>query len=495
MGKKNSKPKSGAGVYCRVPKMQHDLECENVCIVCGQRLSLNTITVKLYNKLNKHVCDEKITLPYCQSCKIGYANSRAINEMRNKYKQLHVETFSISRRDAETETIERLHTAIYSNPLRKHDQAIFDEKNVSRESKDTANLDLLPIDQIIYVTKNYMHVCDEHGVGAILEYDCKMVSPGRRYVPVKLYVCPKCKKLLIKESEFYMFRSRFPQYRYVHEDPNVLDSIPKLPFDTTIYVGSAENHDCIGERGEIQPYRYQLAGDNGLAINASLRYCPKCSKVYISESKYSKIKDNVNRYKFVDETEKIHEIGPKDFVTRVNVFHCTNKEHDIRDIQCLVKVVDSKGHLTEATIPAAYCAQCKKYFILEPDYQKLKDQGIIVCKIVENHYWEEEEFTDINLCHESLLHIMGYNVNSVQDISQAQRWKILEIAVDEHILSRTEICSHIDFLINRSRHLESFKFARKKWEADRIHIAEYASSSCDKIEAGTITEGTRVRHV
>ena len=88
---------------------------------------------------------------------------------------------------------------------------------------------------------------------------------------------------------------------------------------------------------------------------------------------------------------------------------------------------------------------------------------------------------------ESVLHMLGYNVNAQENISQAQRWRILEIAVDENILTRVEICSHLDYLINRSKGRKNFENACSKWRADRNHIIKYNTGDIHMVEAKTVT--------
>lgn len=82
--------------------------------------------------------------------------------------------------------------------------------------------------------------------------------------------------------------------------------------------------------------------------------------------------------------------------------------------------------------------------------------------------------------------MLGYNVNQQANLSQVQRWGILEIAVDEKIMTRMEICSHIDYLIKRSKNKKNFDLAISKWKADRNHISNCVMGS-RKVEVGKLT--------
>lgn len=181
------------------------------------------------------------------------------------------------------------------------------------------------------------------------------------------------------------------------------------------------------------------------------------------------------------EAAKIKDISPKSFITRVNVYRCVNEKHTLADIQCRIKVMTRTGKVEEHIVPGAYCETCDKYFLLENEFQKLRQKGILVCKVVEKDYWLSSEnqngYKGFNK--ESLLHILGYNVNAQVDLSKMQRWGLLEVIVDEKIMTVTEIQSHLQWLIKRSSNNRNFEDARFKWEMDYEHISNYKSS--DKV--------------
>lgn len=186
---------------------------------------------------------------------------------------------------------------------------------------------------------------------------------------------------------------------------------------------------------------------------------------------------------------EVKDILPKDFVTRVNVFKCTADNHRLIDINCRIKVLSQKGKIESYTVPGAYCKTCNRYFMLEMDYKRLKAKGILVCKVVEKDYWmgQGKQDNDFNLNQESLLHIMGYNVSAQADLSNEQRWTLLELFVDEGILTVAEIRSHLNWLIRRNINNRNFDDARIKWEIDSNHLMNYASKSQPAVEVGSIT--------
>lgn len=185
-----------------------------------------------------------------------------------------------------------------------------------------------------------------------------------------------------------------------------------------------------------------------------------------------------NILKSETEMAEIRDISPKSFITRVTVYSCVNEKHKLIDIRCRVKVLKRNGKVEEQIVPSAYCETCDKYFMLENEFQRLRLKGILVCKVVEKDYWlsSSNQQGYMNLNKESLLHILGYNVNAQADLSKLQRWRLLEVIVDEGIMTVSEIQSHLQWLIKRSANNRNFEDARFKWEMDYNHISNYNSS-------------------
>ena len=81
---------------------------------------------------------------------------------------------------------------------------------------------------------------------------------------------------------------------------------------------------------------------------------------------------------------------------------------------------------------------------------------------------------------------MGYNVNSKIALSQNQRWGILELLVDEHIMTVTEIRSHLQWLIRRTTNNRNFDDARQKWQNDIDHMSDYLSDNGTVVDVKSI---------
>ena len=198
----------------------------------------------------------------------------------------------------------------------------------------------------------------------------------------------------------------------------------------------------------------------------------------------------------IEPVNKVVSISPYDFIVRVNTNRCTSSGHRLKDIKCSVPLGLFSGGVRRVEVPAAYCYVCDKYYILDEDYKMLKKKGVVLCHIDEKEELVKDygyDDCDFELNKESLLHKIGYNVSATDNLLCSKRWYILESAVDFEILTREEICSHLDYLIHRSKGRLHYEDAISKWECDRTHIANYRSNELETIKAESISTKSRIR--
>lgn len=185
---------------------------------------------------------------------------------------------------------------------------------------------------------------------------------------------------------------------------------------------------------------------------------------------------------------ELREISHTQIITRVNVFKCTNAKHKVIDVRCRIDVMNHNGDVYSCTVSGGYCKECDRYFILEEDYRKLKEKGILLCKVVEQDFWvkQDKQMDYTTLKPESVLNMMGYNVNILDNLTQQQRHNILKLVVDEGILSVAEIRSHLQWLIKGRSGTQRFANACLKWEADSEFIKQYGIEKMAIIDVDTI---------
>ena len=176
------------------------------------------------------------------------------------------------------------------------------------------------------------------------------------------------------------------------------------------------------------------------------------------------------------EIRKQKRVNAHDFIIRRSVLSCMYKYHSIINVDAVITVVDQNRDFAELTVPAGYCQQCQKFFILESDYSQIALRGEPLCTVLDekrylDNYANESYFSEISAWPEkSILGKCGYSVSKTTGLSTLERRKILANVIDREILSKIEIRSHLKKLI--SLH-ERHPIAVDKWESDEDFVAAY----------------------
>ena len=255
---------------------------------------------------------------------------------------------------------------------------------------------------------------------------------------------------------------------------------PFLKEKSKVYVLAKNSKQCpfCDKKIELaETYTMMVTNLNGLTFNRTL-LCPKCRKTFI---KYGWLKINKKQapnynYEQVNTEKEVIQEESADFLVRVSSIKCRTNGHKIKNVKATVNV-SINGVITEKSISGYYCENCKKYYILESDYQKLRSKGIILCKIVEQKLINRQSSYGYLLNSESILHSYGYNVNAQENLSSSERRTILKFILNNHILSKSDIKSHLDYLIKRSNNNTKLQDAIYKWQSDRLFIDDYNVSS------------------
>ena len=164
-----------------------------------------------------------------------------------------------------------------------------------------------------------------------------------------------------------------------------------------------------------------------------------------------------------------------DLLVKTNNFKCINNHH-IDQIKANVEIMDYDGNIVTKSFSAGYCKECNHFFVLEKDFDRLKRYGVLLCHVVtEKIYRGISIFKTSNLNAESVLHQVGYNVNSTENLSTEQRHEILRRVIDFNLYSISGLCSFLDYLIDKNLKVTTrdMSSAISKWQADRDYIANY----------------------
>lgn len=175
-------------------------------------------------------------------------------------------------------------------------------------------------------------------------------------------------------------------------------------------------------------------------------------------------------------------IGVRDFVVRRTTFKCLHENHRLQNIDAKINLINEKGQIQHETVSAGYCPNCNIFFIMESTYQKLKVKGTPICRTSDERAYLSgaTSETGMRLAQESILMQYGYNVSQTEDLSALRRKKILALLVDNHILTRSDVISYLDFFISQRKHQSRFEKAIEKWEDDREFIENYNTGNYAK---------------
>lgn len=183
-------------------------------------------------------------------------------------------------------------------------------------------------------------------------------------------------------------------------------------------------------------------------------------------------------------------ISFKNFVIRRSVFKCKNAGHRLQNITGIVKIMNRKGEIEDAYIPAGYCPNCDRYFIMEITYQALKSKGVILCRVSDEKTYLNSSgdyyFDSSSMAQKSILKQCGYSVAENSYLTSDGRKKLLCMIIDNGILRSSEVISYLDWFIRMRDGQYNLRNAIEKWQSDLNFIREKYSNSWDQYRVSGI---------
>jgi hypothetical protein len=147
----------------------------------------------------------------------------------------------------------------------------------------------------------------------------------------------------------------------------------------------------------------------------------------------------------------------------------------MQDIVGIVEVMDKSGKTKEYLIPMYYCANCRRFYILEETAKQYRKKGILLCRIISANTYKKNEPHFKELRDESILKQYGYSVSQEDSLSEEQRQRVLVKLIDKKIVTKTEVLSYLDFFCRLRGDVKSD--AVYCWKKDRNVISEYNTNT------------------
>lgn len=125
---------------------------------------------------------------------------------------------------------------------------------------------------------------------------------------------------------------------------------------------------------------------------------------------------------------------------------------------------------------AYWCPKCRKYYMTEGTFLRLKRQGYICCKVVEEKDLGTKKVGEGvygKLASESILHMYGYTVNQQDDLTERERQTIISFVIENRIQSAQEIAHLLEWLISQREGNSRMAVAVSRWKADLSFVRHY----------------------
>ncbi len=158
--------------------------------------------------------------------------------------------------------------------------------------------------------------------------------------------------------------------------------------------------------------------------------------------------------------------------------HAARKECSHKYIKVMATVpIYANQKVTSITFAAEYCAECGVYYIPESVYQtQIKPKGRLLCQVMsvdEYRSYKKMRGNDIDLNPQSILNMVGYNVNSKENLSDHQRQTILRYAIESGVITKKKTISYLEWFIKNNGANRGMENAVRKWKKDLQWVIEY----------------------
>ena len=169
-------------------------------------------------------------------------------------------------------------------------------------------------------------------------------------------------------------------------------------------------------------------------------------------------------------------IHVNDFLVRKTSGH-RRKGHTLEPVRATVSIMPRMGgDMKPFEFDADWCPKCRKYFMTEDTYIRLKRQGYICCKVIEEKDIGTKAAGDGfygKLASESILHMYGYNVNQKENLSRDERQAIIAFVIENKVQTAREIAVLLEWLISQRENMPTMRVAVQRWREDLQFVRYY----------------------
>lgn len=168
--------------------------------------------------------------------------------------------------------------------------------------------------------------------------------------------------------------------------------------------------------------------------------------------------------------------GEKVLIVRRDMFTCLSKGHVIESMFADIPVASVHG-LENRPVEIQYCRTENKFFMFESDfrenlYDRYDRRNVLKTFVYEGRNWGYAFSTNLEWAERSPLNIAGYNVNQDEDLSDAERHRILDEIIELGVLDPATVKSYLSWYLETLGRQERNWIAEKKWRSDLTYIQQ-----------------------
>ena len=171
-------------------------------------------------------------------------------------------------------------------------------------------------------------------------------------------------------------------------------------------------------------------------------------------------------------------IRVNEFLVRRSYGSHRKNGHSLEPVRATVSILPRfGGDVYPTEFDAYWCPKCRKYYMEERTFERLKRLGYICCKVIEEKDLDagKSKGSGIygNLAQESILHMYGYTVSQQVGLSAEERRDIISFVVENRIQSTQDIAHLLEWLIASHEKNPRMDTAVGKWEDDLDYVRHY----------------------
>ena len=446
------------------------IDNHSVCPICNTEFVTSKLVLTLYDGLNANSINATHKIKFCNSCHVPFLTAKDVKTIEQEHPGYHLET----------------------SPITNQVSRIFLEKRIAQPPLPIKNI---PKNTLLFIGEEHHHSC---GTEHMTRY--QGIIHGEKSIAVKIAECSICKRHIISAMEYAKIKKKYTDYIYVTDRIAWKDIFPTQKVIYLLNINQYTKERCPNCGKPLRKNTQYFKNDKTATLQPKrIKECTGCQKTFARQTSFDQYYET---YKFSNQfyqDEPFRKNGKQvviktgDFLTRHNLQNCMTNHHSMEDITAQIRMVDKSGTEFDYDVPAIRCDTCGKLFLLETEYQKIQTKGIPLCAIVENEYWKSKNDKNKPWAETdakgSVMYVHGYNVSMVNNLSPMQRHAILKTLIQDEILTKGQILSHLDMLIKRAENIPILQKAKEKWIMDRNYITQYDNNT-ETILANSITHKT-----